>query len=65
MSIYSQVGNLLNSADPILRNIPDEGHRKKMLKGLGGLMWGREIMKKCALTELVPFTKVSGSSCYP
>lgn len=38
MEIYSQAGEILNKADPILRNIPEEEERKFLLRSLGGVM---------------------------
>ncbi|MGD9365047.1 MAG: hypothetical protein PVH87_05075 [Desulfobacteraceae bacterium] len=38
MEIYSQAGAILNQADPILRDIPDEEERISLLRSLGGVM---------------------------
>ena len=38
MRIYSSIGELLNSADPIITNIPDESERKGLLRSLGEMM---------------------------
>ena len=38
MRIYSRIGELLNSADPIIRNISDENERKRLLRSLGEMM---------------------------
>jgi len=38
MKIYSSIGELLNSADPIIRNIPDKNERTKILRSLGDMM---------------------------
>ncbi len=38
MRIYSNIGDLLNSADPIIRNISNENERKRLLRPLGHMM---------------------------
>ena len=38
MRIYSSIGELLNSADPIIRNISEESERKELLRPLGEVM---------------------------
>ena len=38
MEIFSNVGALLNSADPIIRKIQDEDEKQRFLNGLGGIM---------------------------
>jgi hypothetical protein len=38
MKIFSEAGESLNLADPIIRNISDEEERTTLLRALGGLM---------------------------
>jgi hypothetical protein len=38
MRIYSSIGDLLNSADSIIRNISDENEKKRLLRLLGEMM---------------------------
>ena len=38
MNIFAGVGELLNAADPIIRDISDEKLKKELLNSLGGTM---------------------------
>jgi hypothetical protein len=54
MEIYRQVGEILNNADPIIRNIEDDETKKQLIRPLGEVMADLWIKLERPIVKMYP-----------